>query len=276
MGDLGRALVAAPASPTSPIAVIGDVHGQLGALERLLADIERTHPDARLAFVGDLGHKGPDSVGTYRRVLDLIDAGVAAVVASNHGVADAQHLGRLLDRGYNVADAATVLYRQADPLAPHATLRHVARMAGDLAGVADGDELAERIVVSQRSAPLQLHLDAGTAVVVHGGVTPETFGSVSRRARQVCLYGAATGRDDQGRPIGRDSWVPSWCGAREQDRQLPFVFYGHITYPQPRLTAHTCGVDTGCGSSDPAAALTAAIWSGVDEPVQFLRTDAHL
>jgi hypothetical protein len=272
--DYGRALVAAPASTTEPIAVIGDVHGHLDALERLLGDIARQHPNARLAFVGDLGHKGPDSVGTYRRILDLVDAGDAAVVASNHGAADARHLGRLLDRGYNVVEAALTLYRQAEPLASHATLRQVAQLAGALAGAADGDELAERIVALQRNVPLQLTLDDGAAVVVHGGLTPDTFGASGRRAQQVCLYGTGSGRDETGRAIGRDSWVAGWCEAREQERQLPFVFYGHITYPRPLLTDHTCGIDTGCGPDDPKATLSAAVWSGAQQPIRLLGVSA--
>lgn len=268
ISDSGRALLAAPASPASPIAVIGDVHGRTDALERLLSDLSASHPNARLAFVGDIGHKGPDSVGAYRRVLDLVDAGDAGIVASNHGVADARHLGRMLDRGHNVVEAAVMLYRQAQPLPHHATLWHVARLAGDLAGVGDGDELAERIVASQRSAPLQLSMDAGAAMVVHGGLTLDTFGASGRRAQQVCLYGTPTGRDEHGLPVGRDSWVAAWCEAREQDGRLPFVFYGHISYPEPRLTAHSCGIDTGCGTV-PKAKLSAAVWSGRSEPLQL-------
>jgi hypothetical protein len=275
ISDSGRALLAAPASPTSPIAVIGDVHGHKDALERLLCDLHRQHPGVRLAFVGDIGHKGPDSVGAYRRVLDLVDAGEAALVASNHGAADARHLGRMLDRGYNVVETAVMLYRQAEPLPHHATLWHVARLAGSLAGTADGEELAERIVASQRSAPLQLSLDGGEAMVVHGGITVETFGAAGRRAQQVCLYGTPTGRDGEGLPVDRDSWVADWCAARDQDRRLPFVFYGHITYPEPRLTDHTCGVDTGCGSRAEAT-LSAAVWSGSSEPLQLLQVDAAL
>lgn len=272
--DYGRALVAEPATPQSPIVVIGDVHGHIVALEQLLGDIARTYPTARLAFVGDIGHKGPDSVAAYRRVLDLVDAGDAAVVASNHGVADARHLGGLLQRGFNIVDTAVTLYQQAEPMASHATLRHVARLAGDLAGASDGDELAARIVSSQASAPLQLHLDQEAAVVVHGGLTRDTYRTSSRRAHQVCLYGTSTGRDETGLPIGRDSWVEAWQQARVDDPSLPFVFYGHIAYLQPRLTTDTCGVDTGCGSGSPDATLSAAVWSGADSDIKFVRTRA--
>jgi hypothetical protein len=267
--------VSEPTSPEGPVAVIGDVHGHVRALEQLLERIETVLPSAHLAFVGDVSHKGPDSLAAYRLVLDLIDSGRATMVASNHGAADAIRLGAALRRYRNVADAAGALYEQAHGLASHATLWHVARMAGDLAGAADGDELAERIVCHQLAAPLQARFGTDL-VVVHGGLTPETFGKDNRRARQVCLYGTPTGVDERGKGVGRDSWVPRWGAARAADPSLPVVAYGHITYREPYVTGATIGVDTGCGSHDPSARLTAALWCGAAERTEFVSVPAPL
>lgn len=68
--------------------MIGDIHGELLALDRLLARLG-CDPDAGVAerplvFVGDLVDRGPDSPGVVRRVRQLVDAGVAWSVAGNH------------------------------------------------------------------------------------------------------------------------------------------------------------------------------------------------
>jgi hypothetical protein len=67
--------------PEGPLAIIGDVHGEIGALERLL---ERIGPGRTLVFVGDLVDRGPDSVAVVRRVGGLIASGRAVATLGNH------------------------------------------------------------------------------------------------------------------------------------------------------------------------------------------------
>jgi len=72
-----------------PVDVIGDVHGEIEALDALLVRLgygaDGSHPDGRrLAFVGDLIDRGPDSPAVLRRVKALVDAGVAQAVLGNH------------------------------------------------------------------------------------------------------------------------------------------------------------------------------------------------
>lgn len=69
--------------------IIGDIHGELEALETLLAsmgyDKEGRHPDNRkLVFVGDLIDRGPDSPGVIRLVRKLIENGNAQACLGNH------------------------------------------------------------------------------------------------------------------------------------------------------------------------------------------------
>ena len=73
----------------TPVDVVGDVHGQREALERLLGllgyDARGRHPDGRrLLFVGDLCDRGPDSPGVFERVMPLVEAGVATCLLGNH------------------------------------------------------------------------------------------------------------------------------------------------------------------------------------------------
>ena len=62
--------------------VIGDVHGCLKQLDRLLAIIERETPDAQLFFTGDIINRGPDSLGVLRRIMAMGDR--AQMVLGNH------------------------------------------------------------------------------------------------------------------------------------------------------------------------------------------------
>jgi len=74
--------------PEGPLDIVGDIHGELEALDRLLkrlgCDPERGEVERPLVFVGDLVDRGPDSPGVVRRVRSLVEAGVAHVVAGNH------------------------------------------------------------------------------------------------------------------------------------------------------------------------------------------------
>lgn len=74
--------------PDGPLDIIGDVHGELGALERLLrrlgCDPATGHVERPLVFLGDLIDRGPDSVGVCRLVRSLCQRGVAHCIVGNH------------------------------------------------------------------------------------------------------------------------------------------------------------------------------------------------
>jgi hypothetical protein len=72
-----------------PIDVIGDVHGEIGALEDLLRVLgyagRGEHPQARrIVFIGDLCDRGPDSPAVIRRVQAMVAAGTAQCLLGNH------------------------------------------------------------------------------------------------------------------------------------------------------------------------------------------------
>lgn len=75
--------------PANPLDIVGDVHGEIDALEELLAEMGWTDGSAqaagrRLVFVGDLVDRGPQSVQVVDRVQALVEAGLAQVVLGNH------------------------------------------------------------------------------------------------------------------------------------------------------------------------------------------------
>jgi hypothetical protein len=72
-----------------PLDIVGDIHGEVGALLDLLAVLGYTangeHPAGRrLVFVGDLCDRGPDSVAVMELVGELVDRQLAQCVLGNH------------------------------------------------------------------------------------------------------------------------------------------------------------------------------------------------
>ncbi len=72
-----------------PLDIVGDVHGEIDALDELLAALgyssDGQHPQARrLVFAGDLVDRGPDSPAVLERVLGMVAAGRAQCVLGNH------------------------------------------------------------------------------------------------------------------------------------------------------------------------------------------------
>jgi len=74
---------------SAPLDVIGDVHGELEALNQLLDRLGYNrfgvHPEGRkLVFVGDLVDRGPDSPGVVEKVSGLFFAKQAQCILGNH------------------------------------------------------------------------------------------------------------------------------------------------------------------------------------------------
>jgi len=65
---------------------IGDIHGDLAGLDRLLSRLPPFKPEDTLVFLGDYCDRGPDSRGVIDRVRQLQDSGRFRVVAlrGNH------------------------------------------------------------------------------------------------------------------------------------------------------------------------------------------------
>lgn len=77
--------------PTGPLDIVGDIHGEFGALLQLLAhlgyDRRGNHPDNRsLVFVGDFCDRGPDSPAVLNLAQNLVQSGRAVAVLGNHEI----------------------------------------------------------------------------------------------------------------------------------------------------------------------------------------------
>jgi hypothetical protein len=72
-----------------PVDVIGDVHGEIDALLRLVGSMgyasDGSHPEGRrVVFIGDLTDRGPNSVEVARLAMDWVGRGVAECLLGNH------------------------------------------------------------------------------------------------------------------------------------------------------------------------------------------------
>lgn len=65
----------------SEVFAIGDVQGCLSSLNHLIQKLPR---NAKLIFLGDLVNRGPDSLGTLRRLKQLQEDGIAECILGNH------------------------------------------------------------------------------------------------------------------------------------------------------------------------------------------------
>ena len=76
------------ALPPGPLDLIGDVHGEIDALRRLLrklgCDPERRRAERPIVFVGDLVDRGPDSPAVVELVAELVAAGIGYATLGNH------------------------------------------------------------------------------------------------------------------------------------------------------------------------------------------------
>jgi hypothetical protein len=77
--------------PNGPLDIVGDIHGEYGALLSLLGhlgyDVQGTHPQGRsLVFVGDFCDRGPNSPAVLGLVASLVRSGRAAAILGNHEI----------------------------------------------------------------------------------------------------------------------------------------------------------------------------------------------
>jgi Calcineurin-like phosphoesterase len=153
--------------PDGPLDVVGDVHGEHGALldlmTRLGYDAAGHHADQRrLVFVGDLCDRGPDSPAVIETVMALVNGGKALCVLGNHEL-NLLRESRKLGNGWFFAadhDQARGRYLDCRP----ATDEQRSRFAGFFAG-------------------LPLALTRQDLRVVHAAWHPESLAALQDEAR---------------------------------------------------------------------------------------------
>ena len=188
--------------------IVGDVHGCIRELERLLRRAGYGEGDA-LIFVGDLVAKGPDSRAVVRRAMEI----GAVTVRGNHE----EHLLR---------------YRRA-------------QLTGDPSPRVGNShrELAKTLAEDEwgylEAMPLFHALPEHDALVVHAGLMPgvpldEQTPEHLMNLRTIRPDGSGSTRLEEGVP-----WASRWLGPER-------VFFGHDAVRGLQLYPHAIGLDTGC------------------------------
>ncbi len=230
--------------------VVGDVHGCLDALQRLMAamgyDNDARHPQGRtLAFVGDLINRGPDSAGVLRLVSRLAREGRARMALGNHD----DMLLRCL-RGAPMDPARKGL---------DATLAQIA-------AAPDSRTLRAETLALLEHASLYLSLDGGRLIVVHAGIEEAMIGKpISAETRRFLLNGDAIGKSPDGKTLRHD-WAASYHGSA-------FVGYGHTPQERAEVRGRTVNVDTGAYRGGLLSAFRWPEYTLVSVPSNFRAQD---
>jgi len=187
--------------------IIGDVHGCLAELERLLCAASiGAHDD--VVFVGDLVARGPDTLG----VLELAKRLDAKCVQGNHE--------RKLLQAYESESRGGP---KVELPAGHRQLM---------------GELRRRHWEFLRSMPLVLELPQHQVCVVHAGLVP----GLPLGQQDPWVLTHVRSIDEQGQPStepGSRLWAATYRGP-------PHVVFGHSAQVGIQLHEHATGLDSGC------------------------------
>ncbi len=198
--------------------IIGDVHGCLDELTRLLEALETTADD-RVFFVGDLVARGPDTLG----VLALCRRIGARSVRGNH-------------------EARLLAAHRAQQNGKRRRLSNVHYPLLKRLGPADWDYI--------ESLPLWIDLPEHDLRIVHAGVLP------SRPFEQQDEWTLTHVRslDADGRASDKSDFAP-WAAAYSAG---PHIVFGHNSRVGLQLQPNATGIDTGCVYGGQLTALVLA------------------
>ncbi|KAL0136460.1 Metallo-dependent phosphatase-like protein, partial [Mucor lusitanicus] len=216
------------------IYVVGDVHGCVSELDKLVTKLNFNPATDQLILAGDLTAKGPDSVGVIRRAKEL----GAFCVRGNHDDKVIRLKTTSLKRARTHVSTQCYYARGNVPDPLKFKNYHVA-IAKNLTQE-DYDYLS--------SCPVMLHMPfLNNAVVVHGGLDP----NISLLQDQI-PYLVMNMRDiDKDGPSPENNVGTQWGTVwNEKQQNLTMtnteIFYGHDASRGLNLKNSTFGLDTGC------------------------------
>ena len=188
--------------------IVGDVHGCLDELERLLAAVALA-PGDRLVMVGDLVAKGPESAG----VVKLLRERGAESVLGNHDAHLLRH-----HRAHLAGEAVSD---------PGDAIKRVAR------------KLADEDWAWLGALPYTIPIAAHGGIVVHAGLAPGVPLSKQRpddmlTMRSIRDDGSTSKRIEDGAP-----WASVWPGPLH-------VYFGHDAVRGLQRHPFATGLDTAC------------------------------
>ncbi len=258
-----------------PIVAVGDLHGQIDDLRRLVGKLERLPewPDCALAFLGDFVDRNPGVRATIDLALELLDrpAGGSAVTG-NHDLALVR--AARLDDGPPSSywpDRYRIGYDCRETF-----LSYLGRAA--TSWPSDLEALREAIPRRHRDflASLRWVVEAPGHLFLHNGLSGEL--SATPEAQVEALRARRWERSTLGPVPGAATdrlWVdeyPVWLGADRGLSASPLAYpgkvqvSGHVRVRRPEADAVRVRIDTGGGHGP----LTACLLRSADAPPVFI------
>jgi len=206
--------------------IIGDIHGCFQELHELTTKLGYEwdgaipiHPKKRkLAFVGDLTDRGPQSLKVIETVFTLIEKDLAYYVPGNH----CNKLYR-----YFLGNKVQVTHGLETTVAEYKELER-----------SEQQRIRRSFIKLYENAPLYGVLDGGKLVIAHAGISEDLIGKQNSRVKTFVLYGDITGeRHPDGSPVRRD-WAQDYKGDA-------IIVYGHTPVNEVRHIGNTYNIDTG-------------------------------
>lgn len=206
--------------------VVGDVHGCVDELKELLNALQFNKQQMRLVFLGDLVHRGPDTLGVVRKVREL---DVECIMGN--------HEEKLLR--WRKHEANNKLTGQKNPMKEISVAEQFAN-----------ESLSKDDLTWMKSLPLKLNL-GNNWWAVHAGCEPrlplaKQIPAQIMRVRFVNKDGMGLSLNpDKSQPDNTVYWAEQWAGPEN-------IVYGHCVHDlkEPRLDhklGGAClGIDTGC------------------------------
>lgn len=263
-----------------PVIAIGDLHGRVAWLDKLVAKLRRRPewPAAKLVFLGDLVDRWSDVKQLVARVLELIaEKPGSTCVAGNHDFA------LVNAAGLGGPPSASWVVRYASNYDHKPTFQsYLGRTPDFLPKGRWEQELADlkaEMPAEHRAflANLPWVAEAEGHIFLHNGLSPEL--DCPATAQLECLHRKLWDRAVVSPRFGTDTdrhfnpEYPVWLGAdkRLSEKPLPFPgklqVSGHVQVDAPDVNAVRVRIDTSGGIREP---LTACVLAGPTEPPAFV------
>ncbi|MBU8877483.1 bis(5'-nucleosyl)-tetraphosphatase PrpE [Bacillus sp. FJAT-29790] len=216
--------------------IIGDIHGCFDEFKELTVKLGYEwvegfpiHRSGRkLAFVGDLTDRGPQSLKVADTVWTLVNKGLAHYVPGNH----CNKLYR-----YFLGNKVQLTHGLETTAAEYEALDEKGKR-----------NIRQKFIELYEKAPLYKVLDSGKLIIAHAGIRQDYIGQHSERVKTFVLYGDITGeKNPDGSPIRRD-WAQHYKGDA-------VIVYGHTPVKEVRKVNNTYNIDTGAVFGNKLTAL---------------------
>lgn len=207
--------------------IIGDIHGCFRELKELTLKLGYdwspgfpVHPERRkLAFVGDLTDRGPNSLRVVEVVWTLVvDKKQAFYTPGNHcNKLYRYFLGNIVKIAHGL----------------ETTVAEFHKLSGEEQKI-----IRKKFISLYEQSPLYHLFEEDKLIICHAGIREDLIGKNNQKVKTFVLYGDITGEKNRdGTPVRLD-WAKHYQGRYT-------IVYGHTPVKKPRVVGNTYNIDTG-------------------------------